>query len=261
MIIDCHIHPSVDADSHAGWFLPYDGAAAQFAYLRSLGIARACGSPIKRMDPADFAEVRALNDQAIALRDDFPELYIPGVHIHPRFPRESIVELERCHALGVRWVGELVGYFMGYAEDFATPEMFEIMRAAAGLGMVANIHCGVDETVDKLCRAVPELKLVLAHPGNRQAALRERVAMVAAHPNLHLDLSGTGIDRLGVVRFAIDTAGVDKILFGSDYTINNPGAYVGAVKAEPLTDDEFNAVMSGNFLRLMGLKNAADEVV
>ncbi len=75
---------------------------------------------------------------------------------------------------------------------------------------------------------------------------------VAAYPNLHLDISGSGIDRYGILRKAIDTIGKEKLLFGTDYPVNNPAVYVHGALFEPLAEEEFDALFAGNFLRLIG---------
>ena len=108
------------------------------------------------------------------------------------------------------------------------------------------------QQVEALCQAVPELSFVLAHPGGGKDEILPRVALVARLPNLHLDISGSGIDRLGMLRRAVDTAGKEKILFGSDYPINNPAVYVHGLLFESLSDDERTAIFAGNFLRLTG---------
>ena len=87
-----------------------------------------------------------------------------------------------------------------------------------------------------------------AKDGDRQAL----EALCARHANLHLDISGTGIDRLGMVRHAIDILGPQKVLFGSDYPVNNPAVYVAGVAYEPLTEAEREALLHGNVERLLG---------
>lgn len=117
-IIDCHIHPGLDAPTSLSWFGLTGDAASQIETLKRAGITRACGAPVQAMQPASFDEVRRLNDLALAFRDQFPTFYIPGIHVHPRFPQESCAEIERCCGQeGVRWIGELVGYMMGFADD------------------------------------------------------------------------------------------------------------------------------------------------
>ena len=81
----------------------------------------------------------------------------------------------------------------------------------------------------------------------------ERLALVASQKNLFLDLSARASTRRGLIRHAIDTCGVAKILLGTDAPICNPAMYVQCVLAEPLADTERAAVLGGNFKRLTGL--------
>ncbi len=251
-IIDCHFHPAVEPGDDTGWFIPSGDIQHQVDVLRLCGITRACGSFIRRFDPRSFGEIRALNDGALALRDRFPEFYEPGVHVLPRFPEESCREIDRCCGVhGVRWIGELVGYMMRGGQDYTTPDALTVMRKAQDIGAVVSFHCGSLDIIDKLCTEVPDLPLVLAHPGNSKDVIMGRLGLVAKHPNLHLDISGTGIDRYGIMRTAVDVAGSDKLLFGSDYPINNPAVYVHGLRLEPLDDDELAAIFHGNFQRLI----------
>ncbi len=250
-IIDCHIHPALDAGTAFNWFGPCGGFARQVADLRRAGIVQACGAPITPGLPDTFAAIRRLNDQALRLRDRFPDFYIPGIQVHPHFPDESCREIERCCGRErVRWIGELVGYMMGYGDDYASAAALTVMRAAAAHGAAVNLHCNDLNTLDRQCATLPELKVVLAHPGGGKRDILERLAKVAQYPSLHLDISGGGIDRLGILRQAMDIAGKDKLLFGTDFPINNPAVYVHGALFEALAQDEYDALFAGNFLRL-----------
>ena len=253
-ITDCHIHPAAVEAEDTCWFLPSGTMQHQIDTLRRCGISRACGSVIRRFGSGvdGFDEIRALNDRALSLRDRFPDFYVPGIHIHPHFPDESCREIERCCAEeGVRWIGELVGYMMGYGEDYTTEGALAVFRTAAACGAVVNFHCSSLDVIEKLCAAVPDLALVLAHPGNGKSVILDRLALVAGYPNLHMDISGSGIDRYGVLRTVIDTAGKEKVLFGTDYPINNPAVYVYGSLLEPLSGEERTALFGGNFMRLV----------
>lgn len=250
-IIDCHIHPAIDADTSYNWFGPSGDFARQVDALRRAGVTRACGALIKAGMPESFSAIRILNDLALRLRDRFPDFYIPGIQVHPHFPDESCREIERCCGReGVRWIGELVGYLMGYRDEYASDAALTIMRAAAAHGAVVNFHCHDLEALDRLCAGAPTLKLVLAHPGGGKDEISRRLAKVAQYPNLHLDISGSGIDRLGILRWAMDIAGKEKLLFGTDFPINNPAVHVHGALFEALASDEYDALFAGNFLRL-----------
>lgn len=254
-IIDCHIHPAADKKTDQGWYAPSGNMKHQIDILKRIGISHACGAPIRLINPAKFAGIKMLNDTALALRDRFPDFYIPGIHIHPKFPEESCREIERCCGKeGVRWIGELVGYWMGYDEDYATENAFTIFKTAMKYNAVVNFHCEDLKVIEKLCAALPSLKLVLAHPGGDRKEFLERIKIVSAFDNLHLDISGSGIDRLGILRKAIDIAGAHKLLFGTDYPVNNPAVYVHGCLFEKLSQKEKVLLFRDNFIRLTGLK-------
>jgi len=255
-IIDCHFHPAVDDKTDTGWFDSAGSMKYQIETLRRAGISRACGAPIgKIVNPKSFRKIRHLNDKALALRDKYPDFYIPGIHIHPEFPDESCREIERCcGGEGVRWIGELVGYWMDYGNDYASRNAIQIFRTAIEYGAVVNFHCGDLKVIGKLCTALPELKLVLAHPGSGRKDFLARIKIVSKFKNLHLDISGSGIDRFGILSYAIDTSGAEKLLFGTDYPINNPAVYVHGTLLENLSEKERKLLFSGNFLRLIGIR-------
>ena len=50
----------------------------------------------------------------------------------------------------------------------------------------------------------------------------------------------------------MDVAGAEKILFGTDYPINNPAVYVHGAMLEDLSEKERKLLFSGNFMRLAG---------
>jgi len=255
-IVDCHIHPAADEEHDACWFLSSGSFQQQIDTLKRCGIARACGAPVRRMDPDSFSEITAINDLALSLRDRAPDFYTPGIQVHPRFPDESCREIERrCGGEGVRWIGELVGYMMGYGQEYTSEGALAVMRTAQNFGAVVSFHCGSADVVGDLCSAVPGLPLVLAHPGDGRDNIRERLELVSRYPNLHLDISGSGIDRFGVLRTAVDVAGAEKLLFGTDFPINNPAVYVYGALLEPLTGPERDALFAGNFTRLVGVSS------
>ncbi len=253
LIIDCHIHPASAPSEDFRAFGQSGSPEDQVAALRRAGIGRACGGVILRPDAgpdyAGFAPIKQMNDSALRLRDRLGDFYLPGFQVHPDFPQESCRELERGYAAGVRWVGELVGYLMKY--DYDRPGMAEILQAAGTLGLPVNFHCDNLELIEALCRQAPQTNLVLAHPGDL-GGFRARIDVVARHPNLYLDLSGTGLMRWGMLRHALDTAGAEKILFGTDFPICNPAMYVHCVAYEDLTPAERRLVLADNFLRLSG---------
>lgn len=252
-IIDAHIHPAVSKETDFAWFQPTGPMKEQVAALRRAGITRACGSVVRWITKSTMADIRDLNDTALRLRDEFPDFYIPAMHVHPDYPDESCREIERLHGLGVRWIGEIVGYIMGFS-DYDSPGALQVYAAAARLGMPVNIHFGPLEEAEAVCKALPSLNVVMAHPSSDKAQIENRLCLMERCPNLHLDLSGSGHNvRRGLVRHAADRVGARRLLFGTDYPICPPEAFVASLAEETLSDEERALITSGNFLRLTGL--------
>lgn len=248
-IIDAHTHPFLNYKD--GCIGPYGKPENMEEFdreMKKVGIRRYAGAPLVKHPVTDFREIRGLNDDALRIRDRFPD-YIPGIQVHGDFPEESIAELNRCYGEGVRYVGELVPYIMQTGK-YNSPGMLEILRAAGELHMTANLDGGARETVIPVLENCPGLKVILAHPGEPSAAM-SRFDFIAEYENLHLDISGYGLFRWNMLRFGIDRCGVKKLIFGSDMPTCSAGMYLFGVLSENLTEEELRLVLAGNFKRLL----------
>ena len=255
-IIDAHIHPVPPIPgTDLTLFGNSSNGASMVHELRLAGIRQGCGAVIKHFeyDSITFDDIHELNLAGLKLREQFPNFYIPGITVHPKFPEESCKELETMvRENGVRFVGELVAYHMGY-NAYSQPAMDAIWECIRDLNLPVNVHIGEIEDIAAVLCKFPTLKLIIAHPTSVPDAYRQRLELIAKYPNAALDISGSGPNSWGTVRYGIKTAGRDKILFGTDFPLRNPGMYVAGVYAERLTPDEMTAVFSGNIKRLMDI--------
>jgi len=254
-IIDAHTHPFIDPGDCIGAF-GYPKTMDEFDFeMRKVGITRYAGSVISNHCKS-FDEIQRVNRDALRVRDRFPG-YIPGIHVDGNHPQESCVELHKMYAEGVRMVGELVPYSMN-TQNYNEPGMVTVFKEVEKLGMLASLHHGMHQEVLDLVAACPDLKIMLAHPGEPWGTVdyngKDRLKLVAAHKNLYIDISGYALFRWGMLRWAIDTCGVEKIVFGSDMPTCSVGMYLYGTLCENLTDDEFRLVLAGNFKRLIGME-------
>ncbi len=256
-IIDFHTHPFLSPDCNICSYKTFaDGITAEDTRrdLSSLGITKICGSVISPFDKnaPTWEDVKKANDQALALKELYGDFYEVGFHVHPAFVRESLEEIERMAHLGVKLVGELLPYLHGY-EGYDSKELSEILDLAEHYGMVVNLHTMNEESIDKMVAEHPKLTVVAAHPGERPTYLRHLERM-KKHENYYLDLSGTGMFRFASTRNAIDTVGVDRLLFGSDYPTCQAGMMLGGILMDyTLTDAEKEAILATNAKRLLNL--------
>ena len=79
------------------------------------------------------------------------------------------------------------------------------------------------------------------------------IARMRKYDNTYLDISGTGILRLGLLEHLVDSVGADRILFGTDYPIANHDLYVHVVKTARIPDAAKEKIFHENAERLLGL--------
>ncbi len=251
-IIDFHVHPFISEENN---LCPYENTVKSLEDLSEdlmrAGISKACGCVIDKVQGVNFDEISRLNDEAMLVKEQLGEFYIPGIHIHPKFVKESCEELKRMHGKGVRLVGELVPYSMNWT-DYYDINFHEIYEYIQQLGMVVNVHTQSDDTLEMAVRAFPGIMFVAAHPGEKNTFLRH-LELMKKYENYFLDLSGTGIFRYGAVGYGVSQVGSERFLFGTDYPVCNPGMYVQAVLYEKLKDKDYEAIFSGNARRLLKL--------
>jgi len=256
-IIDFHTHPFKNEKTNICAHKEFCSMSADetVSVFKKLGISKICGSVISLRDESlknNWDEVKSNNDEALFLKEKYGDFYVPGFHIHPSYIDESIAEIKRMDKMGIKLIGELVPYLDGW-DDYSSPEFSVLLDEAAKHNMVVNIHTQGEDETDKMVRAHPDLVIVAAHPGEYSEFMRHLERMKMSE-NYYLDLSGYGIFRYGMLRRAIDTVGIDRILFGSDYPTCNPGMYVGGVLFDSLiTDSEKEKIFSLNAKRLLGL--------
>ena len=262
-IIDFHTHPTWSTDSLI------DGIMTEehfISTLRLAGITTACGSaldvPLMSGTNDYGAVIKELNERIFACRDRNPDFIIPGIHVHPDFVEESIAEIEKYIPKGLRLVGELVPGMLGGrkltepeaygAGTFLEEGFFEIFKVCEEKGLTVSIHTSTPDEGRELARRFKNLNIVMAHAGPLTAFV-ERVKAVSEYDNLFFDISGSGTLLRGVVEYAYDKLGKEKVVFGTDFPGYDPGAFVGMVEYAAIPTEAKEYIFHKNAERLLKL--------
>lgn len=251
-VIDFHVHPFQNKKYCLNFYPEMEDldAAKMRARIETAGITHICGSVLEPGHiPADFSELRLLNDEALELKRLLGDFYTPGFHVHPAWLKESLEEIERMNRLGVRFIGELVPYMHGWG-DFSEKNWWEILDLADQYHMICSYHTPFSYDMGPVVAAHPDITFVAAHPGDKDR-VPEHLEQIQKHDNLYLDLSGTGMFRLGLVKHLVHEVGADRILFGTDYPICNPRMYVQAVYGEDISDSDRDKILYENAAGLL----------
>jgi len=71
------------------------------------------------------------------------------------------------------------------------------------------------------------------------------------HPNTYLDTSGYGHDRVGMLEYAVKTIGPDRVLFGSDFSINCPATVIARIQNAFITEEQKRKILCENLQGLL----------
>ena len=248
-IFDAHLHIPSDNGENFQWNLVTRNMQDFVAYLDKCGVRRGVISSSwgnKAQTPDDY---RNGNREVAKYVDRYRGRFRGSCVITPFRVEEALREIEHCHAeYGFVWLGEFCNYMTGYKYD--TPEWRQIMELATKLNLVVQIHTNTQE-MRFLASAFPGTTIVFPHLGANRDDIFARIEIIAGHKNAHIDLSGSGIERVGILERAVKEIGADRVLYGSDFTINEPEAVIVRVKNAFLTSDERENILYRNVERLL----------
>jgi predicted TIM-barrel fold metal-dependent hydrolase len=218
------------------------------AYLEHCGVGRGIINAVRSQMATSATEMIAGNREVLRWRDRHPQQLVPACIIMPQYLDESLRELEDWRKkYGAVWVGELCNYVSGYHYD--TPAFAEIMKKVTELGMVIQIHA-TDLEMEHLVRNYPDTTIVFPHMG-AGARFERRVELIAGHRKSYLEIAAGGHDLLGGVEYAVHKLGADRVLFGSDFSINDPSGVVAMLDDALLPDRDKEKLFHGNVERIL----------
>lgn len=152
-------------------------------------------------------------------------------------------------------VGTYAGVKLGpaiHGVPFTDPRTVAIVAFAAGQHLPVYAHClarpgFLVEDFVELAREFPRATFILGHAGigNADFAAIETIKPV---PNMLYETSG-GFAH--VIRTAIQELGAARVLYGSEYPLQDPRAELAKLNALGLDDESYQLISRGNAQRLL----------
>lgn len=104
----------------------------------------------------------------------------------------------------------------------------------------------------------PDLQLILAHLGNSDDGSVMRQVQAIQHArngNLWVDTSSARSMFSGLIEWAVEQIGYERILFGTDTPLYWAGAQKGRIETADIGDDARRAILHDNAAALLALEN------
>jgi uncharacterized protein len=261
-IIDAHTHPMLDPDESI-----VDAPHPPENYrslVKGTQISRAAAITIAW--PHNLSRTRARNDRLLQLAEDSGGFFYPVCSVHPADDRAALDEIDRVAEAGAAWL-KLHPNTQQF--DVADPSVTAIVTRATerGLPVLFDAYSPWDGNQPgkfaDLAMAVPDARIILAHahgPGFPQLLIYD---VVGRYPgwrrNVWIDISVTGLMLAGspfAEQFAwvLRKVGTDRVIFGSDYPLDDPMTAARAVADLGFTVSEQAAILHDNAESLLNGK-------
>lgn len=247
MIIDCHCH----AGKGDGLTGPWDTDATLTNYLRRADRAEIGHTVIF---PAFHSDYAAANRQVAAIVRRAPERFSGFAFIHPQRDagRVGTLVTEAVQRFGFRGIkvhrhdGRISREICEVARRFRVPVLYDVM--------------GEISTVELIASEYRDVAFIIPHLGSFAddwAAQRAFIAELCRHPNVFTDTSG--VRRFDLLAEAVQRAGAEKVLFGSDGPWLHPGIELAKVRALEIPARARQLILEGNARRLLGRRALPSE--
>ena len=204
------------------------------------------------------------NDYIMSVVDKYSERLIGFASFDLHSPQAS-QETDRCLGHGLSGIGELAFYDSGINAT-VLDRMEPVLSICQPRGVPILIHTnepvGHDypgKTANTLAqiygliKRFPDNKLVLAHWGGGiffYNLMKKEVKDCLR--NVYFDTAASPfVYDPAIYRLAIQTAGIDKILFGSDFPLIKPSRYFEELSAAGLTHHEKKSIQGTNAAKLL----------
>jgi hypothetical protein len=249
-IFDCHLHCPAESGESWQWYKVTHSFEDFVSYLDRTGVQRGIINS-QRSFAAKPEEFKAGNREVARYVEKYKGRFLGACIVNPQYIEESLREIEYCrNQLGFVWVGELCNYVVPY--QYTIKEFEMLVDQVGKLNMILALHTEQGE-MEYIAQKFPRAIIAFAHFGDDHEFedIFKRIDMVAQNPNFYLDTSGYGHDRVGVLEYAVKAIGPDRILFGSDFSINDPGTVIARIRNSFLTTEQKQKIFSGNLQELL----------
>lgn len=219
-----------------------------------MGIARVCVYMGMKWsyDPTPD-DMRKQNDEVLVAVGRWPERAFGFVYLNPKYPRESLDELNRCVA-----DGPMVGVKLWVAKHADAPELDAIVARAAELKAVVFQHTWIkvggnlpgESTPMELAALAarhPDANIICGHSGGDW---EQGVRAVRERPNVCVEVGG-GNPVAGITEMAVRELGAERVVYGSDAGGRSFASQLGKVHGAAIPDEAKRHVLAENLKSLL----------
>lgn len=205
---------------------------------------------IQNPKPEEFIKQ---NNQVLDAIKHRPDKLLGYCYINPKFPQESLREMERCIKKG-----PMVGIKLWVAERCNHENLDPIFKLANQLKAVIYQHTWIKTTTTNPAESTPIdlVEQAKRHPkitflcGHAGGNWELGIQAVRPFKNILIEIAGSS-PTAGFVEMAVRELSAERIVFGSDCGGRSLASQIAKVAGANITDEEKATIFSGNIKRLL----------
>jgi hypothetical protein len=239
MIVDCHCHAGKGDRLTAPW----NTDAPLAAYLQRAQAAGIHKTIVFAPFHSDYARANAQVARIVARR---PERLIGFAFVHPERDAGRIFPMVQRAV--TQW--GFRGIKVHGRDAMPNREVCEVAQAF-NLPLLVDV-IGQAHVVEMFASQYPQVSFIVPHLGSFSGdwrAHQQVVDQMVRYPNVYGDTSG--VYRFDYLEQAVQRAGANKLLFGSDGPWLHPEVELHKVRMLRLPPEDEALVLGGNILRLL----------
>lgn len=200
--------------------------------------------------PEDF---RKQNDQVLSALSHHHDRGLGFVYVNPKYPEESLAEMERCITRG-----PMVGIKLWVAMRCNDPALDAIVKRATELEAIVFQHTwykaggnlpgeSTPEELAELAKRHPNAKMICGHTGSDW---ERGIRAIRTCANVSVDLGGND-PTAGFVEMAVRELGAERMLYGSDIPGRSFATQLGKVYGARIPEAARRLILGDNLKRLL----------
>jgi predicted TIM-barrel fold metal-dependent hydrolase len=208
------------------------------------------------------------NDYIIDAVTRFPKRLVGFGAVQPQSTKAAVAEIERCAQAGLKGVGEMRSdmqlfdlddemVIAPFVEALNHHKLILLTHASEPVGHSYQGKGGITpDILYPFIAAYPELTIVCAHWGGGLPFYNLMPEVKKAMKNVYFDTAASPfLYSPDIYNHVVKLAGVDKILFGSDYPLMPQRRLLEEIETLELNKETKELMLSGNAWRLLGIKS------
>lgn len=250
-ILDSHAH--LGEGEQGGLYIRTLPVAESLRLSKKVGVDAIVASSLKAL----YGNVLAGNERMVAFAREFPGYVYAQMFYHPHYHEACIAQMEQ-------YLDDpaCVGVKIHPRETHTTiagKEYDKLYSWCIDHDVMVSCHTWQTESANnpadfrQALQRFPELKLQLCHMGGTYQGCMESVDLANDFQNVYLDLNGSLYSQIWLEEL-VKLAPLDRFMFSTDQTFNDPRILIGRVLLSDLTDEQKQMILCDNYEKAIGRK-------